>query len=420
MKNLLKYILPAALALCACDRFDAVDQVFPNSVYLDVSATSQIQPATFGNRVESLTKELSVLLAYPAPMAVTASVTVDASLVQDYNHRYGTSYEMLPSSYLDFGGAKVTIEAGKTQSDKVTIALKGMAGDEDGNGAMEIDKTWLLPLRLASDDMKLMSGSEIAYYLVRRSSAITNAALLIDNWIDFPAMEVPGPVADAYNGLTALTYEALINVDRFDLQNDFGACNISSVMGVESYMCLRIGDTGIERQQLQFDGGGKFGKLPAKGDASKNLSSGQWYHVACTYDQAERVSRIYVDGKLHQEMKEAGSSTEPMTLAMRALGQAEAYPFRIGWSYNDFRPLQGKICEARVWKVARTQAQIWDNMYRIEDPESVPELIGYWKFDEGKGNVIKDYSASHNDGVAHSDITWPAGIEITEINKEED
>ena len=70
--------------------------------------------------------------------------------------------------------------------------------------------------------------------------------------------------------------------------------------------------------------------------------------------------------------------------------------------------------------MARTPEQIWENMYRISNPKEDPTLIGYWKFDEGKGKVIRDYSMYGNDGVAEKDIEWPSGIEIKEINKEEE
>ena len=132
-----------------------------------------------------------------------------------------------------------------------------------------------------------------------------------------------------------------------------------------------------------------------------------------------------MNGQLSDEAKDVGvtgsSADNRITLAMQALGMTEAYRFCIGWSYNDYRPLQGKIAEARVWRVARTQQEIWENMYRLPDyaAENYPDLIGYWKFDEGSGNTIHDYSMYGNDGQAQSDITWPSGIEIPEINKTE-
>lgn len=429
MRNFNFIIRIAVLALLvSCNRFEPVDHVFDNCAYLDVSATSQTQAATFGNRVGSLEKHLCVALSYPSDKDVKATISVDASLTDAFNHRYGTDYQLLPEAYLDFSPVSVTIEAGKVNSEKVSIGFKNLMGQgEDQTGAMEIDKTYLLPIRLSSEDISTMDGSSVAYYLVKRSSAITVAAQLTDNWIEFPLMDTPGEVADAYNGLTALTYEALVNVDRFDLDNKDGVCNISTVMGVEQYLLLRIGDANFERQCLQFDGSGngsQFGKLPSKSDPAKKLYSGSWYHVACTYDQNERVARIYVNGKLIDEVKEAGvagpTADNKITLAMRALGMPEAYQFFIGKSYNDFRPLQGKIAETRVWRVARTGDEIWKNMYRIENPKDQKDLIGYWKFNDGEGNVVKDYSWVGNHGKAVGDIIWPDGIEIHEINKEEE
>lgn len=415
-------------AISSCDRFEPVDRVFDNCAYLDVSATSQTQPATFGNRVGSLEKQLYVTLAYPADKDVKATVSVDASLVDTYNHRNGTDYQLLPDNYLDFAGATVTIEAGKVSSEKVSIGLKNLMGQgEEQTGAMEIDKTWLLPVKVTSDDISTLDGSSVAYYLVKRSSAITVAAQLTDNWIEFPLMDTPGEVADAYNNLTALTYEALINIDRFDLKNGTEECNISTVMGVEQYLLLRVGDANFERQCLQFDGSGngsQFGKLPSKSDPAKKIYSGSWYHVACTYDQNTRTARIYLNGKMIDEVKDAGvagpAADNRITLAMRALGMPEAYQFFIGKSYNDHRPLQGKIAEARVWRTARTQDEIWRNMYRIENPKEQKDLIGYWKFDDGEGNTVRDYSWIGNHGKAVADIVWPDGIEIQEINKEEE
>ncbi len=429
MRNFNFIIRIAVLALLvSCNRFEPVDHVFDNCAYLDVSATSQTQAATFGNRVSSLEKHLCVALSYPSDKDVKATISVDASLTDAFNHRYGTDYQLLPEAYLDFSPVSVTIEAGKVNSEKVSIGFKNLMGQgEDQTGAMEIDKTYLLPVRLSSEDISTMDGSSVAYYLVKRSSAITVAAQLTDNWIEFPLMDTPGEVADAYNGLTALTYEALVNVDRFDLNNKDGVCNISTVMGVEQYLLLRIGDANFERQCLQFDGSGngsQFGKLPSKSDPAKKLYSGSWYHVACTYDQNERVARIYVNANLIDEVKEAGvagpTADNKITLAMRALGMPEAYQFFIGKSYNDFRPLQGKIAEARVWRVARTGDEIWKNMYRIENPKDQKDLIGYWKFNDGEGNVVKDYSWVGNHGKAVGDIIWPDGIEIHEINKEEE
>ena len=433
-------ILMMILTAVSCDRFAVADRVFDNSAYLDVSAFDRIQTATFSNTVDVAEKELSVKLAYPSNRDMTATICVDETLVSEYNSRYGTDYSLLPAQYLDFEGKSVTIEAGKVNSEKVVIGFRNLLGEgEEQSGAMEIDKTWLLPITLHSDDIEIMKSSATAYYLVKRSSAITVAAQLTDDFLCFPRLDDPEEteLRAVYNSLTAITYEALIYIDKYDKDVD-----ISTVMGVEQYLLLRIGDANFERQQLQFDGSGsgtQFGKIPSKSDASKKLSTGQWYHVAASYDQAKRIARIYLNGKLIDEAKDAGvtgsSEDNRIRLAPRTTvgGKAgEGYCFLIGNSYNTSRPLQGKIAEARVWKVARSQKEIWDNMYRIENPQSDENLIGYWKCNDGKGDTVTDYSRYKNHGkfgakeqwqittgisVKMKEPEWATNVEIPEINK---
>lgn len=430
-------------ALTACERYDADDHKFGNVVYLNVSQTSPVQLATFSNNRPTYDCTLQAALTYPAAQDVRVSLAVDPSLVAAYNARYGTAWPMLDEKYYTLSAPETTIAAGRTVSDVVTLQLRGLMGEgEEQTGALPLDETFLVPVRISGASMDVLRGSDVAYYVVKRSSAITVAAQLGEgNWINFPTLDKYGTNSSAWNGLTAMTYEALIYIDEFATTDaEDMPVSISSVMGVEQYLLLRIGDTNFERQQLQFDGSGsgsQFGKFPGK-DATKNLEAGRWYHVACTYDQAARTVRIYVDGQLQSEESGVGIATQSednrINLAMRALydyylnnptednekkygGFVDAYQFFIGKSYDEKRPLNGKIAEARVWSVARTPEQIWENMYNVENPADDPTLLGYWKFNEGAGNTVRDYSMYGNDGVAESDITWPSGIEIPKINE---
>ena len=277
-----------------------------------------------------------------------------------------------------------------------------------------------------------LHSSATAYYLVKRSSAITSAASLRDNWINFPTLDKASEGSMLFNNLTAVTYEAIIRVDDFSKHSE-----ISTIMGVENYLLLRIGDASFPRQQIQFDGSGDaaqtpgFGKFPKK-DETKLLNPGEWYHIAATYSYATREVCIYVNGKLQSRGTDLGNSAStPFNLAGRAfydlyLQDSETYKdykdwgnfrqFFLGKSYDDSRQLNGDITEVRVWSVARSEQEIWDNMYDV-DPKT-PGLIGYWKFDEGEGNVIKDWTGNGNDAVAEKDLDWPNGIEVPQINKE--
>ena len=446
MKKILMAVLVSLVAFTACENYGDDNHKFDNVVYLDVASTSDAQLTTFSNTRATYDCALQAVLTYPAGQDVAVTLTVDPSLVGTYNARYGTEWTMLDSKYYSLLSETVTIPAGKTTSDAVTLRLRELTGEGDEQtGALPIDETYLVPVRIGSASIDVLHGSDVAYYVVTRSSAITVAAQLTDNWIEFPTLDKYSESSKDWNGLRAVTYEALIYIDEFVKTNTEGnPDNISSVMGDEQYLLLRIGDTNFEREQLQFDGSGSgsgFGKIPGR-DAMKHLETGRWYHVACTYDQNTRTARIYVDGQIQSEVTGVGITTQNdkncINLAMRALydlwntapegdkaqyeelgydGLSEAYQFFIGRSYDDYRPLNGKVAEARGWSVARTPEQIWENMYEIENPENDPTLLGYWKCNDASGNTVKDYSMYGNDGVAKYDIIWPQGIEIPKLNE---
>ncbi len=449
MKQYMKYLLVAVVSSAAsCADFDADKHKFDNAVYLDVSRTNEVQPATISNNKPIVEWPLQAMLAYPSDQEVTVDLAVDPSLVATYNARFGTSWPALDAKFYELSEQRTTIPAGMTFSDIVNLRLKGLMGEgESQTGALPIDETYLLPVRISHSSLSVLDGSSVAYYVVKRSSAITTAAQLTDNWIAFSSLDTHSEGSMAFNGLRAVTYEALINIDDFVTTNSTGGrVEISSVMGVEQYLLLRIGDANFERRQLQFDGSGSgsiFGKFPVS-DATKNLETGRWYHVAATYDQATRTARIYVDGKLQSEITDAGilapDDKNDINLAMRALydlwntasafdkqryealgynGYQAAYQFFLGRSYDDSRPLNGKIAEARVWSVARTEEEIYRNMFNVENPKDDPTLIGYWKFNEGGGDIINDHSQYGNHGKAQYSLTWPAGIEIPVTNKDE-
>lgn len=437
MKNTRLYllaILSFAVAFISCkdDEYDNKSP-FDNVVYLDVAENSDTQVTTFKKTLTELKKEFSVVLSYPASQDVRVNVEVEPSLVDVYNARHNTSWRMLDSRYYTLSADKMTIPAGKTISDQLTLKLEDLDGSTGGE-ELPIDETYLVPVTISHVEggVSTLRSSATAYYLVKRSSAITSAASLRDNWINFPTLDKASEGSMLFNNLTAVTYEAIIRVDDFSKHSE-----ISTIMGVENYLLLRIGDASFPRQQLQFDGSGDsaqtpgFGKFPKK-DEAKLLNAGEWYHIAATYSYATREVCLYVNGKLQSKGSDLGNAAStPFNLAGRAfydlyLQDSETYKdykdwgnfrqFFLGKSYDDSRQLNGDITEVRVWSVARSEQEIWDNMYDV-DPKT-PGLIGYWKFDEGEGNVIKDWTGNGNDAVAEKDLDWPNGIEVPQINKE--
>ena len=267
MKLIHKYLIlgvAAAGAFTACDNYDADDHKFDNVVYLDVSKTGEVQPATFSNNTPTVEKPIQATLAYPEGQDVAVSLTVDPSLVATYNARYGSDWKMLDAKYYELSSDNVTIHAGKTASEVVTLRLKGLMGEgEQQTGALPIDETYLLPVRISHSSMSVLKGSEAAYYVVKRSSAITVAAQLTDNWIEFPSLDKYGDNSMPWNKLRAMTYEALIYIDDFALTDIQGnPVSISTVMGEEDYALLRIGDTNFERTAAVRRFGRRIRQIP--------------------------------------------------------------------------------------------------------------------------------------------------------------
>lgn len=412
----------------ACDNTDYCDHSpFDNSAYLNVAATKNAETFTFNRKVTSQTKTFTVKLSYPLGEDVKVNLKVDPSLIAVYNAKNDTHYEMLSAEHYQLSQESVTIPAGKITSDEVSI--KFLKLDE-----LEIDATYLCPLSISgAEGVGVMDGSRTMYYLVRRSSAITTAINLKNVYVTVPGFDKGSPTADVVNNLSAVTMEAIIRVNSFQPE-------ISSIMGIEMYLQMRLGDASFPNQQLQVQT--TYGKFP---DASKQklLLAGEWYHVALTWDLATTTIAYYVNGQLQSISTSHGKSD----LTSISLGDKEPddefgnggdHNFYFGRSYtlsHDLsRQFDGEICEARIWSVARTQEQIYQSMYDIPNPATEPTLRAYWKFDEGTGLEVEDRTghgnnakvvpywkdSNHTEAYSKADAElWPSGIEVPKINNEQ-
>lgn len=132
---------------------------------------------------------------------------------------------------------------------------------------------------------------------------------------------------------------------------------------------------------------------------SLQVQTHQWYHVAGTYDGAN--VKIYVNGSLQ--------GTTPATIVIGNAGE-------LTFGYHDLPSapywLHGSLRELRIWQVARTQTEIQATMNQTLTGTEA-DLVGYWRLDEGSGQVAHDFSGHGNNGqlgstpsVDASDPTW--------------
>ncbi|WP_223847176.1 LamG-like jellyroll fold domain-containing protein [Hymenobacter montanus] len=138
----------------------------------------------------------------------------------------------------------------------------------------------------------------------------------------------------------------------------------------------------------------RVGEYLSSGFSSTLVNDGRWHHIAGQV--AGNVWRIYVDGVLE-------NSTTYNNYVVGDLRTPE--PLTIGtYTYLNNLYFAGEIDEVRVWRTARTEAQIRDNM--CQKFATVPaDLVAYYQFDQANGNVAVDRGSVPTPGTL---LNFPA------------
>lgn len=176
------------------------------------------------------------------------------------------------------------------------------------------------------------------------------------------------PNAPALNPSGGLTVEAWVR--RIDTSTD---CQTIVGKGYLTGFWL-----GICGNRLRFYSNG----LGSSFDGATAFVSGQWTHVAATFDGTTR--RLYVNGNLDAE----SVRVSPLPV--------NAQPLRIGADVGDmFSPyrLTGHLADVRLWGVARTRDEIRRDMVRLFDAPT-PGLIAAWHLEGTPADVFGAHNAT--------------------------
>jgi hypothetical protein len=217
-------------------------------------------------------------------------------------------------------------------------------------------------------------GTFLSNTLVLTVTAVCNSGLLFDGSND----RVTIADSSIYNlGTGDFTAEAWIKADvsqSFSLPIIFGnrgtATNGFLVYLTSGKLSLRLG--GINVAQVGAD-----------------LRDNVCHHVAVT--RLGNDVAYYVDGV----------SVYANTSVNFAQNISSSHPLWIGSDQPNPNPFKGVIREVRYWNLARTQTQI----LAAKDTflfGNEPGLIGYWRMNDGSGQVVNDYSTVGHDGVLGS------------------
>lgn len=383
MKSIKTLWLISILALLAsCKNADDLKHV----VYFtgtDVSVSTRISvdgPASMG---------LSISASNVVEGELIAKVSADPSLINAFNKKQGTEYQMLPSSAYELSASQLVIADGKNVSKPIEFHIKSIAG-------MEENITYCVPLSITEvvGQYPVLESARTLYVIIDKI-IITPAA-----YLSSAIYEVPFNRDPLLNSVSNITMEARFYANSFQAYDPY----ISSLMGIEGDFLLRFGDVTIDKSQLQFTGKNFSTTTTTKFETNK------WYHVAAVYTPSN--VKIYINGKLDVEQSIGGT---PIDLGKMhpADWSGQEWGFCIGASGSGQRHLDGYISEARVWKKALNADEIINNMCGVKP--TADGLIAYWRFNEGSGNQIKDWTGNGWDLTSRSSsVTWKEGVRCPE------
>lgn len=160
-----------------------------------------------------------------------------------------------------------------------------------------------------------------------------------------------------------ITLEAWIKADSWT--NNVWEGNIINKeqnTGTSGGYMLRVGDGGKLNMNL---GDGNWNELTTPNAV---LTLNTWHHVAGTYDGTEM--KLYVDGVAVDSVNYSitiSNSTAPLLLGAHSI-------------WNRF--FVGAIDEVRIWDVAKTAAELQQNMHTLQCADATG-LRAYYRFDQG-------------------------------------
>lgn len=195
------------------------------------------------------------------------------------------------------------------------------------------------------------------------------------------------------NPTEALTIEVWMNADVW-AGSIWGACLLSKQgTGPDKGFGLTVGENGRVEFTHSVDQSWVAVNTP------QILGLNTWYHIAGVYDGSSM--KLYVNGILQSQVDVSGTFT-PGTGVVMNFGDNPT------WSGRRFT---GTMDEIRIWNVARTDAEIQQNM-TVELTGSEAGLVGYWNMNEGAGTTIADISGNGNTGtLLNMDATaWVGGF----------
>jgi hypothetical protein len=130
------------------------------------------------------------------------------------------------------------------------------------------------------------------------------------------------------------------------------------------------------------------------------LSTCTWTHVAASFNVSSNTWKLYINGTLNKTLS--------LGTAIYTPESSSEVNAAIGTSFNSTSTadgfFNGRIDEARIWNVVRTDAQILAN-YNAE-LTSGTGLVSRWGFNEGNGSTAANSISGGSTGILTGSPAW--------------
>ena len=120
-----------------------------------------------------------------------------------------------------------------------------------------------------------------------------------------------------------------------------------------------------------------------------------WIHTAVVWNGDD--FKFYIDGHLEDTIDTTDGTLDLTTNSLF-----------IGDNPENSRTFNGNIYEVRVWTSVLNETEIDDNMWSNLTGDET-ELAGFWRINEGVGNIVFDHSDNANNGYT-DDASWSLDV----------
>ncbi|MFA6832638.1 MAG: DUF1735 and LamG domain-containing protein [Bacteroidaceae bacterium] len=379
MKNKIQkismWLMSAAFIFGMVSCNDAEYTTMSNAAYLSEAQTLSFKKVTVDDKGGKTT--ITVRTAAPVDADTKLEIVYDVQAVENFNKRNGTNYLPLPEDSYELGETEVTILKGKVSASMVNVKLAPFSDE-----MMESGSKYALPLsvKVVTGDIPLLDNAKSVVYIL--DQVIITSVPIMNRSNNFV---IKKPIDELI--LDAWTIEFRLNISM--LGTEIGQMNNQAIFGSwgpDSEIFFRFGDAPIKGNIFQVK------TMGSQLNSIYEFNPKQWYHIAIVNDGTK--VKLYVDGNLDSSMDSPGKQT--------------VLNGDLGFGNNNYLKADVMLSEFRLWNVARTQAQLQNNMFAVS-PKS-PDLTFYFKFNEGEGNDFTDATGHGYIGSSKGNTQWVHGI----------